>query len=92
MSVPRRAYYLNKLKPNFERDGTTIKDFKNIQENLLGEVIHDCETDEPVKIADIQEALPTKAMDKVYMRAVYMNGLDKGAQKRAKKSLSKTQS
>jgi hypothetical protein len=91
LTVPRRAYYLNRLKPHFERDGQTIKDFKMIQESLLGEVLFDEETDEAVQLAEIQE-LPTKSVDKLYMRATYMNGLDKGAQARAKKSLSKTAS
>jgi hypothetical protein len=89
LTVPRRSYYMNKLKNHMERDGETIKDFKGLQESLLTEVCY--ENDEPVPRAEI-EGLPTKAIDLIYLRASYMNGLDKGAGARAKKRLSKTES
>ncbi len=90
LSTPRRAYYLNKLRNNMERDGVTVKDFKGLQESLLKEVLYeDEEGSTPVDPKEI-DALATTPSDRMYMRAIYMNGLDKGANFRAKKCLSKT--
>lgn len=91
LSVERRSYYMNKLRGNLSNDGETVKDFKGLQENLLVETCYDMATGEPVPRSEIS-GKPTKMIDKIFLRASYMNGLDKGASARAKKSLSKTES
>lgn len=101
LTASKRGFYMDKLKQHFERDGTTVKQFRGIQTSLLADCIFDTEdvTDPEPKFNGKEgkavprayvEDLPTKATDRLYIRAAYMNGLDEKAAVRAKKHLRKT--
>lgn len=83
MSGGRREAFLTANAGKLEKDGMTVRDYKNIQGVLLTQVFWWKDTQ---KYATLDEfgKMPAKMLDPLYVKAIQMNGLGKKASEQAK--------
>lgn len=84
MSGDKRDAFMNSMQSKLRNDGS-VKDYKDVQATLLAIVLFRVGSGTPVQIGAIRK-FPAKMLDKLYLKAVKMNALNKEAEAAAKKS------
>lgn len=79
-----REDFLKDNSKKMDRDGKTIREFKDVQVILLRKTIYDVETDKPLTDDELRN-LPAKTQQMLYEMSIKMCGLDKEALLQAKK-------
>lgn len=80
----KRDAFMNRMRGKVNKDGT-VKDYTDVQADLLAMVMYPKGAETPVTIGAIRK-FPAKMLDKLYTKAVHMNALNKEAELQAKKT------